>query len=282
MSRLPIAMQWQSDEGKPFPAIFDGLASLRALFRRGQLAMVAGPSGSGKTAFITDYALSMFAADPGVKFLFFSADSDRGTVGLRTMSSVTQYEMSDVEKLLNEKNTEGYYKRLGEATQNIWYCFDSDLTPDVINQEIAAYVDAMGCFPDIIIVDNLIDMKFDSGNGMDDHTGHANSIKWLKVLASQTRSCVIVLHHVTGQHADGTAPIPISAILGKVDRHPRLILTVWRPDDNTVGISVVKNSNGIMSRTGDIGVAIPVDLSRMHFWKQCEVVRDGWGTPDHG
>lgn len=259
MHSLSLALRYGEREGKPLHCPYPGLVQLRALIRKGQLSMIAGPAGGGKTAFMMDWTLNQ--AEPA---LYFSADGDRGTVGNRVIASLKGWPIHEVEAIMVNPPML-LHKQIDEMTKQIRFCFKSTLSPEFISEEVQRYALVHGKYPSLIVVDNLIDMTSE-GSGMDDYAGHAASAKWLKELASDTGAAVVVLHHTVGV-VDGVDPIPKNAILGKIDRHPRLIYTISRPDEDKMFVSVVKNSNGPMDTTGNLGALIDVDLESMHISK---------------
>lgn len=258
MPNISLALRYGTRSGSPIFCPYVGLRECGAYFRKGQLSMVAAPPGGCKTAFITDYMLSQ----PG-SVLYLSADGDTGTMGVRTLAAVTGEPTEVAERLIFDADRKAY-EVLAERTSHMDYCFESHLSPEVILNEVDTYGLTNGCWPDIIVVDNLIDVS-STGGGLDDWSGHAETALGLKNLATDTGAAVIVLHHVTGAHVDGIDPIPLHAILNKVDKPQRLILTISRPADDELFVSVVKNSNGKASTNGEFGTVIPCDLNRMWF-----------------
>lgn len=258
MPNISLALRYGVREGAKIHNPYRELREKGAEIRKGQLSMVAAPPGGCKTAFVTDWMLYQSES-----VLYFSADGDRGTVGVRALAAVTG-ERTDLAEELIFRGDDKAYDTLAEKTAHMDYCFESHLSPEVITREVEAYGLAYGSWPAIIVVDNLIDVT-SSGGGMDDWSGMAESATGLKNLAADTGAAVILLHHVTGSHVDGIDPMPLSAILGKVDKPQRLILAISRPEEEKIFVSIVKNSNGKAMTDGSFGAEIPVDLERMYF-----------------
>lgn len=266
MLPLPLAAKYKGNEGEPIYCPYPGLCELGAFPRMGQLSMVVGPPGVGKTAFVTDWMLSLPNNPYGRKYnvMFFSADSDRGTVSNRVGAGVTGWELQEVERSF-ERNDPAIWQRLEEGTRHMGYCFDSNPSYDAIKAELYCFAYAYGSWPHIIVVDNLIDVQGESTG----YEGMAETAAWLKNIASETGAAVILLHHTTGTWANGTSPLPLDAVLGKIDKPQRLILTLHKPDEFTLGVSVVKNTNGRAHAPGtDVLCYIDTDLSRMFFSKR--------------
>ena len=58
-------------------------------------------------------------------------------------------------------------------------------------------------------------------------------------------------------YADGKTPIPLSGLMNKIDKRPRLILTLYEADVSVLGICIVKNNNGKRDAEGNLQVLIP-------------------------
>lgn len=262
MLSLPLAMKWKNRDGTPIWNPYPGLRAVGATPRRGQLSMVIGPPGVGKTAFITDWTLAINKNPNGEYFsvMNFSADSDRGTVGNRVAASVTRNTVEYVEDRV-ASNDSAVWTRIDEATNHIGYCFLSSPSFDDILVHLECFALVEGKWPDVIVVDNLLDVDAEPG-----HEGIAETCMWLKQLATETQAAVILLHHARGDYADGLSPLPLSAVLGQVTKPQRLILTLHRPDPNILGVSVVKNSNGKANADGyEVMKPIEINYENMFF-----------------
>lgn len=262
MLPLSVAMRWKGVEGRKIFCPYPQLSRLGASPRFGQLSMIVAPPGAGKTALVTDWMIKLRDNPDGEEYnvLFFSADSDRGTVGNRVGASLTNWRIDEVEKFLLEGNP-AVWDAVEDVT-HIGYCFDSSPSYDQIQEEVIAYALLHGRWPNVIVVDNLVDVDGDTSG----YEGLAETASWLKLMASETGAAVILLHHAVGMYADAVDPLPLSAVLGKIDRPQRLILTLHRPMDGVLGISVVKNSNGPADTSGfNILTHLKIDLSRMYF-----------------
>lgn len=263
MLPLTLAARYKGRDGEPIHCPYPGLAALGAFFRRSQVSMVTAPPGIGKTAFVTDYVIAL--GEFGERVMYFSADSDKGTVANRVAANVTGLPLPHIEDMF-KTNAGDLWQRMDGATRHIGYCFDSNPTYDVIKSQLYCYAWAHGVWPDVIVIDNLIDVQGDSDIVTDGYKAMADTAAWLKGIAAETHAAVIILHHSTGGFADGKDPLPASAVLGKIDKPQRLILTLHKPNDNQIGVSVVKNSNGPADTSGyGVMTLIDVDLERMFF-----------------
>lgn len=252
-SSLVLAMRAAPDEGEALPSPFRRVTALGAYHRRGQVSVVAAGSGGGKSAYATHLAVHgrQNWGDP-IPTLYMSADTDKVTLGIRVAASVTNRPLPEVEEKLRAGDEEVWAK-VAEATEHIVFCWDAQLSCYDIEQECEAFAYLYGEYPHLVVVDNLIniDAEGEAGHAQKDGVMH-----WLQRLANLTNAHVMVLHHVTGPYEDGTEPIPKSALLDKVAKRPRLVLTLWKPGDNLLGVSVVKNSSGRASSDGSYGTTI--------------------------
>lgn len=222
-------------------------------FRKGQLTLVAAAPGGFKSLLAT--TLALYSKVPSI---YFSADSDKMTFGTRVMSTALGLPMAEAEQLLLTKD-ENALADLDQLTDHIWVNFDSSPSPREIDSEIDCFGSIYGEFPQLVIIDNLIDVA-----ALSDDTGssHDAILEFCKDLARKTSAAVVVLCHVTGAHTDGNEIIPRSGLMYKIDKRPRLILTMHRANENGLGVSVVKNSNGKAASDGTMIIELPLIAER--------------------
>lgn len=224
------------------------------------MTLVAGSPGAGKTALLSHWAVNLdyTGQKDYVPGMYFSMDSDRGTVGTRVASNVTGMHLTDAERAIKSGDAE-VWARVEDATQHIHWCWDASPSGQDILDEIECYGYVHGEYPAWIIFDNLMDMAGEDAVALN------SAMDFGKVLAREKGAAVIFLHHVVGEYEDGTKPIPLSGLRYKLGKIPRLVLTLHRPDPLTIGVSIVKNSNGRMDASGGYGTMIPVLLEKMQF-----------------
>lgn len=259
MQTLTRALRGKSDEGQALPVVFTELAALGAKFRRGQLALVAAAPGGMKSAIVATLALRA-----KVPTLYVSADTDKFTLGSRVGAQLNKIAVDDMVRYLSSADREEWLRKIEAELEHIWFCFDANPYLEDIESEIKAYVHCVGAWPELIVVDNLKDVWSEEGDGQD-HVRYDRVIGQLHELARRTGACVIVLHHVVGAYEDGYTAIPISGLLGKVGKTPRLILTLYRKTDEMLGICIVKNSMGQAKPDGSLQVEVPMNPATMWF-----------------
>lgn len=237
--------------------MFHQLELVGANIRRGQLSLIAAGAGVGKSSLSTFMAVSMGWEAPT---LYFSADSDIGTVGIRTGAMVLGRPTMEIEDRILSKDAVTL-AAIDKSTDHIWISFDSSPSPKDISDEVDMFAMVNGMYPHLIVVDNLMDVQ---GAGTTGDTQDA-VLDFLKQLARRTTAAVLVLCHVTGEYANGDVPIPLGGLMNKIDKRPRLVLTLFSKADRVLGVCVVKNSNGRADPSGGLQVDIPWEKQIMYF-----------------
>lgn len=207
------------------------LGALRSLnnagivVRRGDLVMITAIPNAGKSLFILYWIAAL-----NLPTLYFSADNSVHTTMTRLLSYVHQTDRKDIEADLDDEEIgevmeADYMASL--AGSNIEFCFDGSLTMDSITQELSAYVELYDEWPQIIVVDNLINVE-----GTQDHQGQNGILSELHWLARMSGAAVFVLHHASqsnekpGKAPDPTMPRGSNYVQNKVTHYPDLVLSV--------------------------------------------------------
>jgi len=221
----------------PLPDVWDALAVKQIKFRRGQVCMVAAAPNAGKSMFALIYAVKA-----AVPTLFFSADTDTTTVMMRAAAHTSGHNQVNVEQNLSSDSH--YYDTHFDKLKHIKWVFDSSPSLDDIELEIKAYVELYGLAPELIIIDNLMNVAAETDN---EWAGLRAIMMELHDMARKTEACVLVLHHVSEQSEYGspTEPPARRAVHGKVSQLPALILTLgYNPTNAELKIAAVKNRFG--------------------------------------
>jgi len=262
---LALAMRAGSSEGLALPCPIKGLGNCGAHLRRGQVSLWGGASGAGKSAIATHIAVH---SAPRIPTLYLSADSDKTTLGVRVGASVTNTSIDIVEQSIREGDIETW-NAIEEQTNHIWFYWDAQPSCVDLYEEVQAYAYVNGAWPHLIVVDNLINI--DAGDEGASHQQKDAVMHWLQQLANTTNAHVMVLHHVTGSrkiqdpttrewreifYEDGSMPVPKSALLDKVAKRPRLVVTLFRESENLLGVRIVKNSSGPASADASYGFSV--------------------------
>ena len=221
----------------PLPDVWADLAAKQIKFRRGQVCMVAAAPNAGKSMFGLIYAVKA-----KVPTLFFSADTDTTTVMMRAAAHTSGHNQVNVEQNLSADSH--HYDVHFEKLKHIKWVFDSSPSLDDIELEVKAYVELYGQAPELIVIDNLMNVAAETDN---EWAGLRAIMMELHDMARKTEACVLVLHHVSEQSEYGSAtePSPRRAIHGKVSQLPALILTMgFNPENAQLKIAAVKNRFG--------------------------------------
>lgn len=243
--------------GDPLPEVWK---TLHARFLRGQLVLIAAGPGTGKSAFVLNYTLRS-----GVSALYFSADSDAFVQTTRSLAILGNMTMSEAANTV----LSGNFEKVNEIVKDspVRFSYDPSPTLEHIERQVMAYEELYGDFPELIVVDNALDVNVD-GAEQDQSLSLDNLMAWLHDVARTTEACVVVLHHVTGAFNDADVPIPLSGVKGQIGRVPELILTIHKgsPDygqADTVKVSTVKNRGQKADPSGQTFAELSFNGDRM-------------------
>jgi len=255
---LNRAWRGSNTNATPLPDVWVALANKQIKFRRGQVCMVAAAPNAGKSMFALIYAIKA-----KVPTLFFSADTDTATVMMRAASHLSGHEQLLVESnLLSNRH---YYDKYLSEMESIQFVFDSSPSLDDIELEIKAYVELFGIPPELIVVDNLMNVVSESDN---EWAGLRAIMVEFHDMARKTEACVLVLHHVSEQSEYGktTDPSARRAIHGKVSQLPALIITLgFDPHNQVLKVAAVKNRFGPHTADGSDYIGLFVS------YKVCQI-----------
>lgn len=220
--------------GQPLPDLFPMFTAERIRFRHGATSLIAGAPGSYKSVLALNMLAKWCAQDATA--LYFSADSDEFTVAKRMGAMLTG---DSTEQFEAAPHLARYTEALAAVDSAAFVYRSVDM--ETVQAHMHAFEAIHGDFPDVVFVDNLMNMVDDPT----DWGGMIRMILDLDILARETRSHVCVLHHASESWAKDHpgAPPPSWAIQGKVSQIPRLVLTV-AATDSTIRIACVKNTNG--------------------------------------
>ena len=221
--------------GEPLPDPWPIFAKKQMAFRRGSISMIAGPPGSMKTVLMANIVRRM---GPEVPTLYHSSDSDDFTMASRMLAMRQNIETSEAEAQVMLQ-TKAAYDALKDY-QHIRWSFKSSPTLEHMWAEAEAYRTLKGTYPHHTVIDIMMDI---------DYEGAGEQNYWalmaeLKDMARDQETAVTVVHH-TSESAKGGSPPPRSAIMGKANQLPTLILTLWgNSHAGTLDVATVKNRFG--------------------------------------
>ena len=255
----------KGSSGEPLPTVWESLDAEGTRFLRGQLALVAAGPGVGKSAFVLSYALRS-----RVSCLYFSADSDAFVQLSRALAILGGVNMTDASNMVLASDFDRIRGLVGDVP--IRFNYNPSPTLDTITQQVHAYEELHGDFPELIVVDNALDVVME-GADADQSQSLDALMAWLHELARTTEACVVVLHHVTGPYNDANQPIPLSGVKGQIGRVPELILTLHKQlgefgSPDLLNVSTVKNRGQKADPTGQSFVSLSFDGYRMSIQDQ--------------
>lgn len=243
------ALRAGGQSGTPLPDVFAPLTAAKVVMRLGQMVLVASAPNVGKSPF----ALNL-AYHSGLRAFYVSADTDAFTQYVRLISLAAGIAIEDIEKAPEE------FSQYARMVGKIQFNFDASPSTEDIDDELLAYAQVWGDWPQIIIVDNLSNIY----TGADDRwVALEKALDYLHDLARKTGALIVVLHHVTGEHENGDSPVPLAGLRGKVSKIPELVLTLWRAGDENnpcMGVAIVKNRGGRADPSGRRAAILRWDL----------------------
>lgn len=239
-----------TETGAPLPPL-DGLHDLHHgyfefTFRKSELTMIAGQPGSQKSGFAI-WLISQWAKKHGLSALYVSADMAQHTATARLTAAVS----GDKTRTVQEGRESGYedYYMDQLADVRVQFMFNSNPTLEDIWNEIDAWVEAQDSYPDIIVLDNLLDIV--PAGGDNEFSGYKSILLDAKTMRQTTGAAVFILHHMSEGASDPTKPAARKAIMGKVAQTPENILSIAKNEELTeFYISVVKHRSGRDDATG--------------------------------
>lgn len=237
------------------PTVFTALHEEGIRPRRATVTMVAATPASLKSM-LTLY----WIARMGLPTLFFSADTDAYESMKRAAAMVSGKTMDEVEADIGNGN-QGQYEEL-LAQLNIRWVFETDPTYEDLSLETAAYAEVFGDFPQMIVVDNLMNIVGDNEN---EFASMRDTTKALKRLVRITNASVFVLHHMQETEKGNDRPAARNRLQGKVAQLPEMILSIALAGDE-LRISAVKNRFGPGDASGEKYVTVYADPARCRFY----------------
>lgn len=257
MRRLSrLVQQPSSTEGRALPMIFTPLDQAGIRPRLGTVTMIAAVPGAMKSMLALYWTARM-----NLPTLFFSADTDAYESTKRAAAMVSGHTQAEVEANLNRGEGDQYFDVLENL--NLRWVFETDPTYSDLELETAAFAEAHGEFPKIIVIDNLMNVVGESEN---EFASMRDTTKALKRLVRITDACVFVLHHMQETEKDTSKPPARNRLQGKVSQLPEIILSIARNGDE-MRISPVKNRFGPGDASGETYTSLWTDATRCRFYQ---------------
>lgn len=237
------------------PLVFPPLAEAGIRPRRATVTMIAATPASLKSM-LTLYWVSRMRLNT----LFFSADTDAYESMKRAAAMTTGNTMDKVEQDIAAGRQADYEAALNNL--NIRWVFETDPTYQDLVLETAAYAEATGDYPEVIVIDNLMNVVGESEN---EWASMRDTTKALKKLVRITGAAVFVLHHMGETQKDNGLPAARNRLQGKVSQLPEMILSI-AVSGNELRIAAVKNRFGRQDAAAERYVTIYVNPSLCRFY----------------
>lgn len=266
MKTLHRAVRRPGAVGVPLPHVFPSFQQARIQFRRHAFSMVAGMPGNYKSTLVQNMCAHWARRDADCAILYVAADADDHQVGSLMAAMVTGDPMERTETGIRN----GQYDDALATIAGIEWEFHP-LGRDAISERMEAMWDKWGKYPDLVVVDNVMNVVAGPG----DWKGQLEMSRDLKQIALDSGSHVMVLHH-TQEHPMKASqvgfPPPRWDIHGKVAQFPTLILTVATAIDkeNDYGVlrvAPVKNRTGPDDLTGNTFIEFNIQPSNGRVWE---------------
>ena len=153
---------------------------------------------------------------------------------------------------------------LDELT-NVRFCFDPSPSLDDIDLEILAFEEANGCAPDLVVIDNLMNVLAEHDN---EFAGMRMVTQALHHIARSTQSAIFVLHHTSEAAGSPHDPPARRDIHGKISQLPELILGMAANSmTGEYKVACLKNRSGPYDATGSTYETLYADFSRMALYE---------------
>lgn len=255
MQSLKVLLKSRGDEGSALPPVFGALDDLGVKFNRSQVSMIAAGPGVGKSAFALNYAVRA-----KLNTLYLSPDSDLMMLSSRVLASTWNISLRDAVSFI-EQDDYAALKTISEATQHMRFDFGAGPTLYDVKDNVDAYAHVHGCYPELIVLDNLKDVQNDGG----EYERFNETIDFCHQMARKTSAHVMILHHVIGVYENGDVPVPFNGLVQKPGKSVRLVLTLFRVQPGVLGVRVVKSNNSKASGDATFGCDIGFDPERMYW-----------------
>ena len=218
--------------------------------------MIAGAPNAGKSLLALWMAVGL-----KVPTLYMSADTDAYTTSIRAAAMITGHKVDTVEEAFSSGTGREFYAAELTSVPHLQFDFGSSPTLDDINLSIRAYGESYGQYPELIIVDNAMDVV---SLHNDEWAGLREIAKAMKHIAHETGAALFLLHHTSEAEGQPDKPPSRKAIQGKISQLPQMILTIaLQSATGEFRIACVKNRFGKSHPTGDEYVTLWADASRM-------------------
>jgi len=227
--------------------------------------MVAGRSGTQKSGFALWWTCQM-----NLKTLYLSADMSAFTASARIASMMTGLTTDGVEAQMHEGGDARADVLDSMGNLNLTFSFGPITWPGV-DAEIEAYVELHNAYPEMIVLDNLMDVE----GAASDYAVQMDVMQNVTDLSRATGAAILVMHHSSDKswdaRTDPWAPPSRDQIKNGMSEKPELTLSVaLNPRSHEFRIAILKQRMGFSDPTASSYASLKCDPSRTRFepWGQ--------------
>lgn len=232
--------------------------------------MIAGRSGALKSSLALWWTSQM-----NLPTLYFSADMSAYQASIRLACSLMGMTTDQVEARF--KRPEGRAEIMALlAPLNLNFSY-GPITWHGVDDELTAYVELYDEFPQVIVIDNLMDIEGTES----DYTMQMAAMQSISDLSRATGATVIVLHHASDKSQDASSdpysPPARKEIKGGMSEKPESVLTVGlNPHNHLFQVAVTKNRMGSQDPTGRTTAKFRARPAETRFEKWVEPTTSGF------
>lgn len=260
---LSVATEHKSTP-QQLPSVFPAWEKAGIRLRKGTTTMIAATPASLKSM-LTLYLVGRM----DLPTLFFSADTDSFESAKRAAAMTSGDTQTQVEQNFAKGDVSRYQDWLGRLP--IRWVFETDPTYKDIALETAAYAEVYGAFPQIIVIDNLMNVVGENDN---EFGAMRDTTKAIKRLVRITGASVFVLHHMSEQEKDHGTPPARRRLQGKVSQLPEVILSLALVNDE-LRVAAVKNRFGPGDASGERYATLYTSPERCQFYNTRQAMQTG-------
>ena len=117
--------------------------------------MIVAAPGTGKSALAQHWLQVGDRAGHVNRTLYFSSDSDAGTMHIRAAAIATGWATEDIEKVIREGDSERIDNIVAQTTGHMSFQYESSPDEDFILNEVEGYATLWGAYPQAMVFVNL-------------------------------------------------------------------------------------------------------------------------------
>ena len=203
--------------------------------------MVAGGPGAGKSTLAVQFAVRSRS-----RVLYVAQDTPTSVLA-RIASLVAGIPVAEAARSLTDGDELLFRALEGIPPEKLVLSGGSHTVEDV-RAEIEAYREWVGEVPDLVVIDNLVDMVSSLATAAETRF-YADVLLKLKQVAINLDVAIMVLHHVTrsgenSEHGLGRSPITMKDLLFAGEREARHVWGVYNNGRDMMIVQVLKQQDG--------------------------------------